>query len=149
MDDLPKVLTYSTQGFNCSQVLIMMMLELQGRENPDLVRASQALGGGIGFNGLNCGALTGGACLLGVYAGRDLIDQEEDERLNLMLIDLVDWFKNGIGQKYGGVNCDNILEGNRANYMSRCIDIINSVFQKCKELLVDYGYNLDGSVDEE
>lgn len=144
MEKLPKVLEYSAQGFNCSQVLLLLGLELQGKENPELISAVQSLGGGIGFSGLNCGALTGGACLLGLFAGRNESAIEEDERLQLMLIDLVDWFKEQIVQKYGGVDCADILEGNRANYTLRCVEIIEVVFQKCKELLVDYGYNIDG-----
>jgi C_GCAxxG_C_C family probable redox protein len=143
MDNMLQMAKYKNQGFYCSQILLLMGLDLLGKENPDLVRAMNSLAGGIGFNGLCCGALTGAACLLGLYAGRGKPEEEDDERLNLMLIDLVDWFKGNIGEQYGGINCDDILEGKRENYPLRCPFIVDSVFQKCKELLVDYGFDLN------
>jgi len=145
MDNLPEILKYGQQGFFCSQVLLLMGLDLQGKSNPELVRSMQALAGGIGFSGHNCGALTGGACLLGYYAGRDAGNDEDDDRLSLMLIDLVDWFTREIGGKYGGIDCDNILSGRKEEYAVRCPVIVQAVFQKCKELLVDYGFDLYGN----
>lgn len=149
MDDLVRIKEFRAQGFYCSQILILLGMDLQGKRNPDLVRSMQALAGGIGFSGNICGALTGGASLLGLYAGKGKQDQEEDERLNLMLLDLVDWFKQGIGVKYNGIDCDVILEGKRANMPLRCPDIVQAVYQKCKELLVDYGFDLSGNPEEE
>ena len=140
MDDLPEILKYGEHGFYCSQVLMLMGLDLQGKENPALVRSMHALAGGIGFSGQNCGALTGGACLLGYYAGRGTSAEEDDDRLYLMLNDLVDWFKKEIGIKYGGIDCERILAGRKDEYAARCPGIVLSVFQKCKELLVEYGY---------
>ena len=69
-----------------------MGLEAQGKQNADLVRAMEGLAGGVGFCGDICGALTGGACLLALYAGRGLPDEGEDSRLNLMIADLAEWF---------------------------------------------------------
>ncbi len=98
MDDAERVRELRSQGFFCSQILILMGLELQGKENPDLVRAVHALAGGIGFTGETCGALTGGACMLGLYAGKGEPTHEEDPRLMFMLQDLVKWFKQEYGQ---------------------------------------------------
>lgn len=149
MDELIRIKELKTQGFYCSQILVLMGLELQGKNNPDLIKAMQSLAGGIGFSGNLCGALTGGACLLGLYAGKGTPAAEEDERLNLMLLDLVDWFRESIGSQYNGVECDQILDGNRANISQRCPGIIQSVFQKAKNLLVDYGFELTGNLDED
>jgi len=149
MDDLLNMEKYRGQGFYCSQIILLMGLALQGKDNPGLIRSVHALAGGLGFTGHVCGALTGGACLLGYYAGKGTADEEEDERLNLMLIDLVDWFKQTTSEKYGGIDCDIILEGRRENLPIRCPAIIQSVFQKCKELLVDYGFDLSGNQDED
>ena len=67
------------------------------------------LAGGLGFSGEVCGALTGGACLLGLYAGRGSLDEDEDERLNLMITELVEWFSDEYGEMYGGIHCETIL----------------------------------------
>lgn len=149
MNDLDKITQLKAQGFYCSQILILMGMELQGLSNPDLVRSMQALAGGVGFSGALCGALTGGACLLGFYAGKGKPDEVEDERLNLMVIELVDWFEATIGKQYGGSNCDQILEGKQANIPLRCPDIIKAVWQKSKEILVEYGFELSGTLNQE
>jgi C_GCAxxG_C_C family probable redox protein len=93
------------QGFHCSQILLFMGLEAQGKRDPDLIRAMNGLAGGMGFSGEVCGALTGGACLLGLYAGRGAPDEEEHLNLNLMITQLVEWFSVEFGEKYGGIRC--------------------------------------------
>ncbi len=149
MNDLDKITQLKTQGFYCSQILMLMGMELQGISNPDLVRSMQSLAGGVGFSGNLCGALTGGACLLGLYAGKGKPDEPEDERLNLMLLELVEWFEATIGKQYNGTNCDQILEGKQSNIPLRCPEIIKSVWQKSKDLLVEYGFDLNGTRYEE
>jgi C_GCAxxG_C_C family probable redox protein len=132
------------QGFFCSQILLILGMELQGKTNPDLVRAMNALAGGIGFTGEICGALTGGACLLGLYAGRGTLAEEEKPKLNFMLEDLVRWFKNDYGQAYGGIRCQEIVGDNGQNMSTRCPAMVAGTFQKVKELLVENGFDLAG-----
>lgn len=149
MDDLLRIAELKSQGFYCSQILVQMGLDLQGKSNPDLLRSTAALAGGIGFSGKLCGALTGGACLLGLYAGKGKPDEGEDERLNLMLLSLVDWFEKTTGSQYQGCNCEQILEGRQSNIPLRCPVIIQAVYQKAKELLVEYGFDLHGNPDRD
>jgi len=149
MNDLDKITQLKTQGFYCSQILMLMGMELQGITNPDLVRTMQSLAGGVGFSGNLCGALTGGACLLGLYAGKGKPEEPEDERLNLMLLELVDWFQVHTGAQYKGATCDQILEGKQSNIPLRCPGIIQTVWQKSKDILVEYGFDLNGTRYEE
>ena len=144
MDDLDRIRALKQQGFFCSQILLLLGLELQGKENPDLVRAAHGLAGGLGFTGETCGALTGGACLLGVYAGKGMPDEEDDPRLMFMVEDLVKWFKSEYGQAFGGIRCDEILGGDGRNMGARCPTMVLGVFQKVKELLVENGFDLAG-----
>ncbi len=145
---LERMRELKAQGFFCSQVLITLGLELQGKENPDLVRAMQGLAGGLGFTGETCGALTGGACLLGLYAGKGEPEEQENLRLNFMIEDLVKWFKAGYGQEYGGIRCDEILAGNPNNTGIRCPVMVAGTFQKVKDLLIENGFDLAGSDDD-
>jgi hypothetical protein len=144
MDELERMRELKQQGFFCSQILLILGMELQGKENPDLVAAMNALAGGIGFTGETCGALTGGACLLGLYAGKGTPAQEEDPRLLFMSEDLVRWFKTEFGQKYGGIRCDEILGEGGHDMGGRCPAIVLGTFQKVKELLVESGFDLAG-----
>ena len=53
MDELTRISQLHLQGFHCAQVLLIMGLEQQGKEDPDLIRAMNGLSGGLGFQGLN------------------------------------------------------------------------------------------------
>ena len=144
MDEIDQLIRLRKQGFYCSQILILQGLEQMGRSNPDLVRAMQGLAGGLGFSGELCGALTGGASLLGLYSGKGTPEQEEDERLRLMVEELVNWFKAEYSDQFGGIRCEQILAGNNQNQTTRCPMLVAGVFQKVKELLVENGYDLSG-----
>ncbi|MEI6289607.1 MAG: DVU_1555 family C-GCAxxG-C-C protein [Chloroflexota bacterium] len=144
MEDNETLASFRKQGFYCSQILMLQGLEMLGKNNPDLVRAMQGLAGGLGFAGELCGSLTGGASLLGLYAGKGEADQQEDPRLEFMVRDLVKWFKNEYSEPFGGIRCEEILAGNNQNQGIRCPILVTGVLQKVKELLVENGYDLSG-----
>jgi C_GCAxxG_C_C family probable redox protein len=147
MDELDSLMTLRKQGFYCSQILILQGLEQMGKTNPDLVRAMHGLAGGLGFTGELCGALTGGASLLGLYAGKGTPEQEEDPRLIFMVEDLVKWFKAEYAARFGGIRCEEILAGDGQNQARRCPLLVAGVLQKTKDLLVENGFSLSG-IDE-
>lgn len=144
MDDVEQLMKLRKQGSYCSQIILLQGLEHMGKSNPDLIRAMHGLAGGLGFSGELCGALTGGACLLGLYAGKGVPEQEEDPRLIFMVEDLVKWFKSEYAEQFGGIRCEEILAGNNQNMVARCPLLVASVLQKAKELLVENGYDLAG-----
>jgi len=144
MEDIDRMRQLKQEGFFCSQILILMGLELQGKSNPDLVRSAQGLAGGLGFTGEVCGALSGGAVLLGLYAGKGTPQEADDPRLLFMIEDLVKWFKEGFGSQYGGITCSRILDDSGRNQLTRCPLITAGVFQKVKELLVENNFDLSG-----
>ena len=147
-DDLVRMKELKQQGFFCSQILIILGLELQGKSNPDLVRCMHGLAGGLGFTGETCGTLTGGACLLGLYAGKGAPAEQEDPRLLFMIEALVKWFKERFGAQYGGITCNQILEDNPKNQLTRCPHLVAETYQKVKELLVENGFDLSGTDHE-
>jgi C_GCAxxG_C_C family probable redox protein len=142
-NDMLRMVELAQQGFYCSQILLVMGLEARGKDNPDLIRTMTALAGGLGFSGDVCGALSGGACLLGLYAGRGTSEEEEDPRLNIMASELVAWFSDVHGQTYGGNHCENILEDDPRNKSIRCPSILLDVFQKVKSLLAENGFEFE------
>lgn len=143
-DEMLQMIRLAGQGFHCSQILLFMGLEDQGKSNPDLIRAMSGLAGGLGFTGDTCGALTGGACLLGLYAGRGTPEEQEDEKLNLMISELVDWFSEEYGKLYGGIRCDIILGDDPRNRTTRCPNMVLGSYGKVKTLLSEYGFDLSG-----
>ena len=145
--DEHELLRLRQQGFHCSQILLLQGLSQMGKNNPDLIRAMQGLAVGMGGAGEVCGALTGGACLLGLYAGNGVADLPEDERLSSMIRELVEWFKSEFGRQFGGIRCEEILAGDSRNKATRCPLLVMGVLQKVNELLLDQGFDLSGQED--
>lgn len=145
-DEFMRMIELSQEGFYCSQILLILGLEAQGKSNPDLVRSMGGLVGGMGFCGKTCGALTGGACLLGLYAGKGEPDELEDSRLNSMVAELVDWFEQEYQSLYGGVACNDILEQDPGNRSARCPQLVLKTYEKVNEILTANGYDLAGGM---
>ncbi|MCU0493924.1 MAG: C-GCAxxG-C-C family protein [Chloroflexaceae bacterium] len=145
MDEQSQTMALGRQGFFCSQILMLQGLALQGKENPELVRAMQGLAGGIGFTGGTCGALSGGACLLSLYAGKGSAEEDEDLRLLVMIGELNAWFQQRFGEQYGGIDCSTILGGKLGSQLTCCPPMIDETLQKVKELLVEHGFDLAGA----
>lgn len=147
MSDADRLLELRVQRFYCSQIVMLLALDLQGRDNPALVRAMEGLAGGLGFTGETCGTLTAGAAVLGLYAGRGRESEDDDPTLNFMVEDLVTWFTEGYGREYGGIRCRDILATDPNSPLTRCPLMVAGTFQKIKELLVENGFDLAGNPD--
>ena len=144
MDDVEEIRAMQAQGFVCSQIIMKMGLDLLGKEDADLVRTVHGLAGGLGYTGDVCGALTSGVCLLGLYAGRGLAEEQDNPKLLFMVEDLVKWFNTEYGLPNGGIHCDNIINNEASKMAAVCPLIISAVFQKVKDLLVENGFDLSG-----
>jgi len=150
MEELEELLQYGRQGYNCGQIMMIRALEMQGKENPDVVRAMTGFAGGIGWSGDLCGVLTGAVAVLGLYAGKGSLQDQDDVRLMFMIEDLIKWFKERYGETYGGIHCNEILGLNSGKIdMDRCPVMIAETLQYIKELLVKNGYDLTGGILEE
>lgn len=140
-DAMFRMMELAQQGFYCSQILLWMGLEAQGKHNPDIIRTMSALAGGLGFSGDTCGALTGGACLLGLYAGRGAPDEEENPRLNIMIGELIEWFSGEYGERFGGIRCELILADDPGNRTKRCPSLVLGTYEKVQALLLANGFD--------
>jgi C_GCAxxG_C_C family probable redox protein len=139
-EEMFRLFELAQQGFACSQIILILGLEARGKNNPDLVRAMTGLSGGMGFSGGTCGALTGGACLLGLYAGKGSPEEQARDKFDLMVTELVDWFKQQAAAEFGGINCADIL-GDELQYKTvavKCGNVVSATYDKVKELLATY-----------
>lgn len=137
MDLFDYLLELSQKGYFCAQILIKLALELDGKEDADLVRAMSGLNGGLGFCGRVCGALTGGCAALGYFAGKGEDEELESCELKPMIAEYVAWF-GGYCEKYGGCDCDDILQGDPSRKMSVCPQIVADCYDKLIELLQNH-----------
>jgi C_GCAxxG_C_C family probable redox protein len=136
------LLRLANQEYSCSQILLQMNLENRGKENPELVRTMGGLVGGLGYCGKLCGALTSAACLLSLYAGKGSPEEVEDSRVNEMIEELVQWFEQEFGPRYGGINCRDILEDDYGNRVRRCPEILLRTNRKVHEILEARSYDV-------
>ena len=144
MEDLLfRMLQLSHQGYCCSQILIILALETQEKTNHDLVRSLAGLCNGIGHSGQICGALSGGACVLALYAGKGTEAEREDERFMLMNEELTEWFKEK-GEIYGSIQCDDItgVSTGKSPDLSRCGNIVAETYIKVAEILTANGFDM-------
>ena len=103
-----QMIELAEKNYNCSQIMMILALQQEGKENPGLVRAMSGLGDGCGFFQETCGIMTGAASVLSWYAGKGADSEEESAKLLPMLQDLGDWFQQEIGMKYSGTRCKDI-----------------------------------------
>jgi C_GCAxxG_C_C family probable redox protein len=143
-NDMVRITQLHMQGFHCAQILLALGLELQGKENTDLVRAMTGLAGGLGFCGKNCGALTGAVCLLGLFAGRGTLEEREHRELNPMIQEVIDWFETSFGTEFGGIDCQTILQADPWNRLTRCPRLITETYLRTKQILTEHGFLTEG-----
>jgi C_GCAxxG_C_C family probable redox protein len=138
-----RVAELALKGYKCSHILVQIGLDAQEKTNPDLLRAMSGLANGMG-SGLTCGALSGGCCLIGLYAGTDHQGSDEKSRLPLMLEEYVEWFSEEAGQRFGGIDCKTIMQDDPRLRNERCPGLILDAVLKAKEILEANGFELDG-----
>lgn len=132
------ILRLHTQGFCCAQIIVLMALEMQGVENPGLVRAMSGLCVGFSSSQGACGALTGAACLIASYAGKGTAAEEADDRLPLMLSELAEWFEEYATARFGGISCSAIVPDGRPD-ASVCGGMVSECYGKALTILVENG----------
>jgi C_GCAxxG_C_C family probable redox protein len=138
-----RVAELALKGYKCSHILVQIGLDAQGLENPELLRAMSGLATGMGA-GMTCGVLTGGCCLIGMYAGKDGEGRDEHGRLPLMLEEYTEWFRDEFGQRYDGIDCAQIMQDDPQLKNQRCPGLILAAVKKAREILEANGFELDG-----
>ena len=139
MDDARMhMMELSQKGYYCSQILLTLALEAQGKQDPDLIRAMSGLAIGCGEGAGTCGALSGAACMIALYAGKGQDAEIELDEFRLMLAELWEWFEKEVGATYGGVRCDDIL-GDGTPRTLRCGPIVAATYSRVIEILMEQG----------
>jgi hypothetical protein len=144
MDDtMIRMMRLAQKGYTCSQILILLALEARGEQNPALVRAAGGLAYGCGTGKGSCGVLTGGSCVIALFAGKGSDEEQESDKFMLMLQELSDWFSERIGNQYGGIECEAIVgEEGPAAARQRCGTILAETYSEVMEILISNGFEI-------
>ncbi len=137
-----RVMELASQGFCCSQIMLIMGLEAQGRDNPELVRAVNGLCAGLGRMDDACGVMTGGVCLLSLYSGRGTAQEERHTRFPKLLDEFVTWFKEDACAGFCGSRCIDIVgEEGPAPKPEICGPLVARAFEKAVAILAENGFD--------
>ncbi|PIE57346.1 MAG: hypothetical protein CSA33_08735 [Desulfobulbus propionicus] len=138
MDDTTfKLLQWDAQGFCCSQILMLLALEDMGEDNPPLVRSMAGLCEGLSDRSGICGAASGAACVLALYAGKGSDQEQSLESLPLLLSGFMEWFTEN-SLSWGGMRCEDIIAFHGAEHKEACGNIILQARARILELLAEY-----------
>lgn len=144
MNDTPfRIFTIKNAGYCCTQVMLKMALDEEGKENEDLLRSVNGLCMGIGSNQKTCGVLTGGIAILGLYAGKG--NDREFPRIEYS--DMVDEFTEWFKAEFGSTECSDIIGvctltdfATNREYVLKCGDIMVKSYERIQEILTDYNF---------
>jgi C_GCAxxG_C_C family probable redox protein len=135
-----RILQLTRDGFCCSQSILMMGLEYDGREDPDLIRAMGGLCGGLGGSGEACGALTGACCLLGLFLSKGEAGETADPDCRAIIALFVDWFRGeAVSDCAGCLACRDILKGDQGRRQTVCPGLIHRCYEKAMSMLAEHG----------
>lgn len=138
MDLQTRVMELAQMGYECSQILMMIALDLEGKSNPDLIRAVSGLSRGMRSGAKPCGCLSGGACVLGLYGGKGEDEEIEDPEMKDYIGEYVSWFEATVGSCYGGTDCFQIVEGDFSRAVATCLPIMEASAEKLIEMIEIY-----------
>ena len=142
VDTVMRILRLGARGYSCSQILLAMALEDRGAENPDLVRAMAGLAYGCGGGRATCGALTGGCCLLALYAGKGADSETASERLPLMLQELAEAFAARQSAPDAGLTCEALVgEQGPAASLHDCGKRVADTYALTMDILIRNGFD--------
>lgn len=142
MDDImDRIVELSKKGYFCSQILITLGLDAQGKSDPDLVRTMDGLAHGCWYPEGQCGAWSGAACLIALYAGKGADDEEADSEFFEMLKKLGDWFIPTFTERYGGITCG-VITAEKSELPGRCRNAVRESYEFAVNLLLENGYDL-------
>ena len=134
----------TAKGYCCTQIMVKMALDAEGKENEDLLRAANGLCFGAGSDQRTCGVLTGGIAVLGLYAGKGTDREYPKQDFSKMLDDYTNWF----AAEFGSTECKGIIGvcsvtdyQTNQSYRLKCGEVLLKSYQKVLEILREYDYD--------
>ena len=139
MDLMEHIIDLNNSGYYCSQILMILLLESLGEENPGLVKALGGLSTGVGYTYGCCGCMTGGVCVLSYLTAKGEADEVKSDQFRPALDDFTKWFTEEMTADYGGIDCRDITGCDMGKSIEVCPGIMAATFEKCMEILEERG----------
>lgn len=94
MSTVEKALSYSKQGYNCSQSVCTAFAEKMGVERDTALKMSAGFGGGMGAMGDTCGVVSGAFMALGLKYGPTEASPEAKAKMYAIIREFAQKFKD-------------------------------------------------------
>jgi len=134
MDDI-QLLKLKHQGYCCTQIMVIMVLDMWGEQNPALVDFSRGLCMGAGMEQGPCGILTGGMGILAMAAAG------VQDRLLPMQEAFASFFIEQT-RACGGIGCADIAGDHYpAPDPETCGRLLKSCYDSLMTILVENGFD--------
>ncbi len=138
MNDI-QILKFKSQGYCCSQIMVLLVLDFMDRKNEDLVHFAGGLCMGGGTEKGTCGILTAGMSILAMYA------RKETDRLVLMQESYLAFFQAQAG---AGISCKDIAgDYYPAPHPIACGPLLSRSFSQIMTILVENGFDPADNAD--
>lgn len=134
-DDIQQIRQLGREGKCCASIMVEMGLSKRGERNEQMVAAVATLCNGL-YSGMLCGALSGAACMLGLFGDNPAESAE-------MTRELAEWFVSVCGEKYRSTDCADITENDPAIKRERCPAIVEATYLQARTILEEYGKILE------
>jgi C_GCAxxG_C_C family probable redox protein len=107
METTERAVSYFSQGYSCSQSVLLAFAEELGLDLSEAARLASGFGGGMGRLALTCGAVTGGFMVLGMRYGSASPD---DKAAKENVYALVRRFSAQFAARNGSIACSGLLD---------------------------------------
>lgn len=110
------------EGYCCSQIIMILGLEMLNKKNPDLITSIAGLCKGMG-RGKTCGTLSAAYCLL------TLVDPIQAQTTHIPALN--QWFLD----TFESTECEELVQNNPAVIATLCPELIRATFDKISEMM--------------
>ena len=111
MDLKERLLELGMQGFECSQIMMMIALEIEEKEKSGSDPCGERTDRRHGPWRRNMRCADRGCCVLGLFTGKGDPEEMEDNRCHEIIQEYTDWFREQYLPQYGGTDCVQIIGG--------------------------------------
>lgn len=128
---------HAEQHFCCSQTVLAIGMQRLEIDAPDLLRAMEGFCGGA-CDG-TCGALSGGAALIGLYLGKGTAREPRSEVIKQYVKELTETFS----AYWRGTTCESITHCDTEWRQKNCPSVIAGAVEMVWSILREHGIDLN------
>ena len=134
-------------GFSCSQSVLAAFCEEYGLDRKLALKMACSFGGGMGYLGEVCGAVTGAFMVLGLKYGQNT---QEDKYSRSVNYSLVKDFATRFRKLNGSISCKELIEYDISDenqliaarqtdvFQTKCVGYVKNAVQLLEEIISEY-----------